>query len=552
MKKLLLLCLVLLGGFSAAFADDNYYVVGTITGNDTWVYNPISSGKADIMSVSSGNFLYKDYTPSSGTYYFHITTQDGTAWDDYNNNYRLSGPSGNYEVSGGVYSVETSTGDKNFKLTADGSTTYRIIIDKTTKKVTVTKVNQDYIVAGEFKHNNTRVSPNPIFTTDWDAENTSNSMTLQSDGTYTKTYNVTLPIGGDVVYKVVKDNNWETATASDKTYRIYKAGTYEVTIKLYIDNINGPVISVTETAAGGDFFLLGNNDGWAVSGEALVNNGDNTYSKTFTNSKGYTFIIAPSSAISSSIAWGDCIRPNEFITVSFENYALQDKKADSGDENWTINTDESVTIIYNSLTGKWQINCAPRTTTISPVGYSTYSNGEMCTISGATAYTVSANKTSSVTMNEMGAATIWPANAGMILKGKPGATVTISAVASDATATTIGKNYLVGTGNSSKEITATEYTYVFANDATHGVGFYLAEGNGTLAAHKAYLDLSEAPGKAGEFLSFNFDEEETDGISKVANASFDANAQVYNLAGQKVGANYKGIVIVNGKKVVRK
>ena len=200
-----------------------------------------------------------------------------------------------------------------------------------------------------------------------------------------------------------------------------------------------------------------------------------------------------------------------------------------------------------------KITVAPyNTTTISSVGYSTYSNGEMCTISGATAYTVSANNTSSVTMNEMAAATIWPASAGMILKGTPDAPVTISAVASDATATTIGTNYLKGTGNSSAVITATAYTYVFANDPTHGVGFYLAEGNGTLAAHKAYLDLSEAPGKAGEFLSFNFDEEETDGISKVANANFDANAQVYNLAGQKVGANYKGIVIVNGKKVVRK
>ena len=270
-------------------------------------------------------------------------------------------------------------------------------------------------------------------------------------------------------------------------------------------------------------------------------------------------LIAPSFAIdddlvkTSDLRFTWMFRPwDENQDLGFTDQTSKDGGFYANDNSLKLKSSAYFDLTYKPFDSKYSLSPF-RTTTISSVGYSTYSNGEMCTISGATAYTVSANNTSSVTMNEMEAATIWPASAGMILKGESGATVTISAVASDATATTIGTNYLVGTGNSSAVITATENTYVFANDATYGVGFYKASGNGELAAHKAYLDLSKAPGgKAGEFLSFNFDEEETDGISKVANANIDANAQVYNLAGQKVGANYKGIVIVNGKKVVRK
>lgn len=43
----------------------------------------------------------------------------------------------------------------------------------------------------------------------------------------------------------------------------------------------------------------------------------------------------------------------------------------------------------------------------------------------------------------------------------------------------------------------------------------------------------------------------TDGIASIENEKLNIETSVYNLAGQKVDANYKGIVIVNGKKVKR-
>ena len=40
------------------------------------------------------------------------------------------------------------------------------------------------------------------------------------------------------------------------------------------------------------------------------------------------------------------------------------------------------------------------------------------------------------------------------------------------------------------------------------------------------------------------------GIAAVKTANKVAGTQMYNLAGQKVGKDYKGIVIVNGKKML--
>ena len=55
-------------------------------------------------------------------------------------------------------------------------------------------------------------------------------------------------------------------------------------------------------------------------------------------------------------------------------------------------------------------------------------------------------------------------------------------------------------------------------------------------------------------FSLLFEEDTTTGISSASlneNGQIDNDAPAYNLAGQKVGKGYKGIVIVNGKKVVK-
>ena len=42
------------------------------------------------------------------------------------------------------------------------------------------------------------------------------------------------------------------------------------------------------------------------------------------------------------------------------------------------------------------------------------------------------------------------------------------------------------------------------------------------------------------------------GIKEVENRKEDANAPLYNLAGQRVGKDYKGVVIKNGQKYIQR
>ena len=92
------------------------------------------------------------------------------------------------------------------------------------------------------------------------------------------------------------------------------------------------------------------------------------------------------------------------------------------------------------------------------------------------------------------------------------------------------------------------YNYVLSG-GDNGVGFYQANGE-TVPTYRAYLQSTAALAK-GFVINYDDEEgEETDGIKAVSTTV--ENGVRYNLAGQKVGADYKGIVIVNGKKVIIK
>ena len=67
---------------------------------------------------------------------------------------------------------------------------------------------------------------------------------------------------------------------------------------------------------------------------------------------------------------------------------------------------------------------------------------------------------------------------------------------------------------------------------------------------RAYFRLK---GNAVNAASFNLDmgDGETDGIKSVQGSGFTVNGEAYNLSGQRVGNDYKGIVIRNGKKLVK-
>lgn len=95
---------------------------------------------------------------------------------------------------------------------------------------------------------------------------------------------------------------------------------------------------------------------------------------------------------------------------------------------------------------------------------------------------------------------------------------------------------------------ATSNVYILAYTTAGGLGFY--NYTGSLPAGSVYLPVSSS---AARKLSVVLDGGEATVISAIGNDTTGAkNGNSYNFAGQKVAANYKGIVISNGKKVLIK
>lgn len=103
-------------------------------------------------------------------------------------------------------------------------------------------------------------------------------------------------------------------------------------------------------------------------------------------------------------------------------------------------------------------------------------------------------------------------------------------------------------GTATSTAAATLYALATVNDLT---AFYRVKKDSNIPAKRCYLEVKSASANAA-FYSLGTNFGETTGISSVENKVEKADAPVYNLAGQLVGKDYKGLVIKNGKKFVIK
>lgn len=84
------------------------------------------------------------------------------------------------------------------------------------------------------------------------------------------------------------------------------------------------------------------------------------------------------------------------------------------------------------------------------------------------------------------------------------------------------------------------------------VGFYQVDIDTYLInPFKAFVNLASAPTEARS-LSIVFDDGETTGIADVKGKKEDVRSDIFNLSGQRVGKDYKGVVIKNGRKMIQK
>ena len=206
----------------------------------------------------------------------------------------------------------------------------------------------------------------------------------------------------------------------------------------------------------------------------------------------------------------------------------------------------SITVNYASGTTYYTTTITPQTQNveITSAGYATAYIPFAATVEGATAYYVTVDG-DYAKLNEING-TI-PANTGVVIKGDEGtATFTESA----ETLASVEGNLLIGTAAVEGDVyDAANTTYYILSTGSNGVGFYwdpasTAGEKANCAQYKAVLAVS-GNGAAPRFISFD----EATGIEAIH--SVNENENIYNLNGVRVNGNYKGIVIINGKKVVK-
>ncbi len=158
---------------------------------------------------------------------------------------------------------------------------------------------------------------------------------------------------------------------------------------------------------------------------------------------------------------------------------------------------------------------------------------------GVTAYIAKAKDANNVTLTEI---TKVPANTGIVVNATEGTyAIPVLTDAADETTGNLLKPWLTaGTP------TAGTY-YTLAVSGTDPI--FKKSSGGTLAAGKAYLDLS---GATAPVLNISFDNGDVTGIADVRSKMEDVRGEVYDLQGRKVAQPTKGLYIVNGRKVVIK
>lgn len=183
---------------------------------------------------------------------------------------------------------------------------------------------------------------------------------------------------------------------------------------------------------------------------------------------------------------------------------------------------------------------APASITLNSYGYNTYSNANTVTVTGAVAYTCTVNnETKKVVLKELG--TVVPAGQGVLLKGEANGTVSFAF------------------GGEEPVIAQNDFQPVLKAVATPAdKAIYVLNGNqfkkytgATLVANKAYIELGAGTAATAMALGIEWDGGTT-GIGGIEESVVDDNVPVYNLNGQRVDMNTKGIIIKNGKKIINK
>ena len=210
------------------------------------------------------------------------------------------------------------------------------------------------------------------------------------------------------------------------------------------------------------------------------------------------------------------------------------------EKNDTYSTNQSAGLdyIYIQRTGD-----ATETVSVSEAGYATYAtkyNVEVPNDENVKVMTVKVNDdNSTITLNEVAAKTVIPANTGILVKAPAG---NCDFVVTSDKGETLANNDLKA---ATEDVTSVDDKFFALTKLGEKVGFAVVKDGVVIPAGKAYLMVEN--GTPAKF--FGLDGEAT-GINSVKTAK--ADGAYYTLEGVKTTKPVKGLYIHNGKKIVVK
>lgn len=196
-----------------------------------------------------------------------------------------------------------------------------------------------------------------------------------------------------------------------------------------------------------------------------------------------------------------------------------------------------------------------------------FTNGRACTIclpfaltadelaKVGKAYTLSAVSGSTATFTPVKAIEAYtpylliPSASGKLLV-EIAATKDIANAPAEAKTPVSGSYSFVGTLQAKKSV-KTPNTEVYGFSADGGKFVRVGE-NASIDAFRAYIAVPSQALSTAASRSIDIDFGGTTGINEIQNAQSSSAAATYDVAGKRVGKNYKGVVICNGKKMIQK
>lgn len=278
---------------------------------------------------------------------------------------------------------------------------------------------------------------------------------------------------------------------------------------------------IVEVAGKTTFTIYGRRQ--VIDGNCAINDGKDLL---MVNQNNVTVLLTPT-----DYSW--TLMPNSIA------YAYYKKTYTLNPGTYTIFRVGSTMKIYGI---KYAFESESSSVTITNAGFATFAASYPVDYSanGLEAYAVKYTN-GTLTYNKIDG--IVPANTAVLLKGEA---KEYTLTAAEGEPATVDTDLKVADGTK----TGANNIYCLANK-NNGVGFYQVSSDVTIPKNKAYLEIGTPVTTLAKYYSIGIGGNTT-GIQAIQQNGVKADGIMYSLSGQKVGANYKGIVICNGKKMIKK